>query len=66
VALLPVSGLVTMNIEDAVKAAIAIGPKVVVPMHQNRANPTRFREKMISAAPGIKVVLMKAGDELTV
>jgi L-ascorbate metabolism protein UlaG (beta-lactamase superfamily) len=66
VALLPVSGLVTMNIEDAVKAAIAIGPKVVVPMHQNRANPTRFREMMISAAPGIKVVLMKAGDELTV
>jgi hypothetical protein len=35
-------------------------------MHQNRADPTRFREKMISAAPGIKVVLMKAGDELTV
>ncbi len=66
VALLPISGLVTMNIEDAVKAAIAIGPKVIVPMHQNRANPTRFREKMISAAPGIKVVLMKAGDELTV
>ena len=66
VALLPISGLVTMNIEDAVKAAIAIEPKVVVPMHQNRADPTRFREKMISAAPGIKVVLMKAGDELTV
>jgi L-ascorbate metabolism protein UlaG (beta-lactamase superfamily) len=66
VALLPISGMVTMNIEDAVKAAIAIGPKVVVPMHQNRADPTLFREKMISAAPGITVVLMKAGDELTI
>ena len=61
VALLPISGLVTMNIEDAVKAAIAIGPKVVVPMHQNWVNPTRFKEMMISSAPGIKVVLMKAG-----
>ena len=66
VALLPMSGLVTMNIEDAVKAAIAIGPEVVVPMHQNRADPSQFREKMISAGPGIRVVLMKAGDELTV
>jgi L-ascorbate metabolism protein UlaG (beta-lactamase superfamily) len=66
VALLPISGLVTMNIEDAMKAAIAIGPKVVVPIHQNRADPARFRELMISTAPGIKVVLMKAGDEITV
>ena len=35
-------GFEPMAIEDAVKAAIAIGPKVVVPIHQNRADPARF------------------------
>ena len=64
VALLPISGLVTMDIEEAVKTAVAIRPKIVVPMHQNRADPAAFKEKMASAAPDIKVVLMKAGDEL--
>jgi L-ascorbate metabolism protein UlaG (beta-lactamase superfamily) len=65
VALLPVSGRVTMDIDDAVKATLAIKPKIAVPMHQNRADPAVFKEKMASAAPAIKVVLMKAGDELS-
>jgi len=34
VALLPIMGRVTMDIDEAVEAALAIKPKVVVPMHR--------------------------------
>lgn len=66
VALLPIGGLFTMAIDGAAQAAVAVKPKVAVPMHQLRKNPILFKEKLIVAAPGIIVVLMKAGEELTV
>ena len=65
VALLPVGGLFTMDSDGAAKSAAAIRPKIAVPMHQNRADPAVFREKMAPAAPGIRVVLMKMGEELS-
>ena len=35
VALLPIGGTYTMDIDDAVKACLAINPKIAVPMHYN-------------------------------
>jgi L-ascorbate metabolism protein UlaG (beta-lactamase superfamily) len=65
VALLPIGGTFTMTPDEAVLAALAIRPGAVVPMHARDEDPAAFKEKMAGAAPEIKVVLMKAGDELT-
>ena len=49
VALLPVGGTYTMDVEEAVQAATDIGPKVAVPMHWGggvvgeRKDAERFR-----------------------
>ena len=44
VALLPIDGTYTMNVEEAAQAAADIGPKVAVPMHMRSANPEEFRD----------------------
>ncbi len=44
VALLPIDGTYTMNVQEAAEAAGDINPKVVVPMHMGNANPEEFRE----------------------
>jgi L-ascorbate metabolism protein UlaG (beta-lactamase superfamily) len=43
VALLPIGGHYTMDVEEAAQAAAAIGSKVVVPMHERSADPEQFR-----------------------
>jgi L-ascorbate metabolism protein UlaG (beta-lactamase superfamily) len=44
VALLPIGGKYTMDVEEAVAAAATIGPKVAVPMHARSADPEEFRD----------------------
>lgn len=44
VALLPVGGTYTMNIEEAAQAAADIGPKVAVPMHDRGADLNAFSD----------------------
>ena len=44
VALLPVGGTYTMDIEEAAQAAADIGPKVAVPMHDRGADLAKFRD----------------------
>jgi L-ascorbate metabolism protein UlaG (beta-lactamase superfamily) len=43
VALLPIGGTYTMDVEEAAQAAADIGPKVAVPMHTRSADPEEFR-----------------------
>jgi len=43
VALLPIGGTYTMDVEEAAQAAADIGPKVAVPMHVRSADPEQFR-----------------------
>ena len=43
VALLPIGGQYTMDVEEAAQAAATIGPKVAVPMHERSADPEQFR-----------------------
>ena len=35
-----------MDINDAVKAAVAIKPAVVIPMHHLRSDPQEFKKKL--------------------
>ena len=46
VALLPIGGTYTMDINDAVKAAMAIKPATVIPMHHLKSNPQEFKKKL--------------------
>jgi len=60
-AFLPIGGTYTMDIKEAVEAAIAIKPKVVIPMHRSKADPQEFREK-VEAISHIKVVPLQIGE----
>jgi L-ascorbate metabolism protein UlaG (beta-lactamase superfamily) len=51
VALLPIGGTYTMNTEEAARAAMAIKPRIVIPMHYNyikgtEADPEEFKERI--------------------
>ena len=63
IALLPIGGTYTMNIDEAVQATAAIAPKTVVPMHYGtfdgiHADPNEFRRKMNEKNPRIEVALL--------
>lgn len=51
VAFLPIGGTYTMDIDEAVDAALTIAPKIIVPVHYNHikgteADPMAFKEKV--------------------
>jgi L-ascorbate metabolism protein UlaG (beta-lactamase superfamily) len=61
VALLPIGGTFTANIQEAVDAAIAIKPGIAIPMHRLKADPEEFKDK-VEARSDIKVVSLKIGE----
>jgi L-ascorbate metabolism protein UlaG (beta-lactamase superfamily) len=65
VALLPSGDTYTMDNPEAAEAAMAIKPKVVVPMHRWDTDPSVFKD-LVETNSGIKVVLMGEGDEYQV
>ncbi|VVB56971.1 Beta-lactamase superfamily domain protein [uncultured archaeon] len=63
VALLPVGGTFTMNIEEAAKAVAAIKPRIVIPYHYNympnvRADAQAFKRLVLEASPKIDVRIL--------
>jgi L-ascorbate metabolism protein UlaG (beta-lactamase superfamily) len=60
-ALLPIGGTFTMDIEEAVEAAIAIQPRVVIPMHRSKADPQDYMKK-VEAISNIKVAPLQIGE----
>jgi len=65
VALLPSGGTYTMDNAEAVDAALAINPSVVIPMHRWGTNAEEFKKK-VEADSKIKVVLLNANEEFQV
>jgi L-ascorbate metabolism protein UlaG (beta-lactamase superfamily) len=61
VALLPIGGTFTMDLTEAVQAAIAIKPSVVIPMHRSKADPQDFKRK-VEKISKIKVVPLQIGE----
>jgi L-ascorbate metabolism protein UlaG (beta-lactamase superfamily) len=61
VALLPIGGTFTMDLEEAVRTAIAIKPKVVIPMHRSKANPQEFKRKVESSSKITALTLQIGG-----
>jgi len=62
VALIPCDGFYTMDVEEASEAAIAVNPKVVIPIHFRSADPKAFKQKVESKS-SIKVVILQKGEE---
>jgi L-ascorbate metabolism protein UlaG (beta-lactamase superfamily) len=63
IALLPIGGKFTMDIDQAVEATLSIEPKIVIPMHYNtfggiEADPNEFKERIVSRNPGIRVEIL--------
>jgi L-ascorbate metabolism protein UlaG (beta-lactamase superfamily) len=46
IALLPIGGTFTMDLQEAVRATKAINPRIVIPMHRSKANPLDFKKKV--------------------
>ncbi len=58
IALLPIGGTFTMDIQEALKAAMVIKPEIVVPMHISKAAPQEFKDR-VKAKSRIKVIPLK-------
>jgi len=65
VVLLPSGGTYTMDNAEAAEAAIAINPKIVMPMHRWDTNPEEFKKK-VEASSNVKVVMLQEGEEYKV
>jgi len=63
-ALLPVGGTYTMDVAEAVEAALVINPKVVIPMHPLDVDPVKFK-RALKGKSQIGVVVLKPGQQLT-
>jgi L-ascorbate metabolism protein UlaG (beta-lactamase superfamily) len=70
VALLPIGGRFTMDIEAAVIATKLLKPDIVIPMHYNtfdviRADPYKF-EKLVEGETDAEAIVMEPGDVIDV
>lgn len=66
-ALLPIGGNYTMDIDDAVRAVGFLRPRAVVPMHYNtfpviQADPLEFKEKVERQVPGVAARIINPGE----
>ncbi len=64
-ALLPIMGRATMDVDEAVEAAIGIAPEMAMPVHWRDSDPEEFRAK-VEARSDLKVILMQDGETLTI
>jgi L-ascorbate metabolism protein UlaG (beta-lactamase superfamily) len=63
IALLPIMGRATMDVDEAVDAAVAINPKIAIPMHRRGASATEFKEN-VEARSSVTVHAIAEGDEV--
>lgn len=60
IALIPIGGTFTMDMEEAVDAIIAIKPKIVIPMHLKDTDPQEFK-KIVEEKSDIKILPLEIG-----
>ena len=58
VALLPIGGTFTMYVDEAVKAALAIKPEIVIPMHFKKKGSSKEFKKKVEDQSDIEVKLI--------
>jgi L-ascorbate metabolism protein UlaG (beta-lactamase superfamily) len=62
-ALLPIGGRFTMDVEEAIEAVRMIRPSIVVPMHRLKADPQAFAER-VSKESGTRTEVLSPGGTL--
>ncbi len=63
VAFLPIGGTYTMDIDEAVEAALVIGPELAIPMHTRlEADPAEFARKLKERDAGIRALAPESGE----
>ena len=63
IALLPIMGRATMDLEEAVEAAIVINPKFAIPMHRRGASAEEFKNR-VETESNVRVLAISEGDEV--
>jgi len=63
IALLPIMGRATMDLGEAVTAAIAINPKTAIPMHRRGASAEEFKNE-VETKSNVRVLAISEGDEV--
>ena len=63
IAFLPIMGRATMDLEEAVEAAIKINPKIAIPMHRRGASEEEFKKK-VETESDVRVLAIAEGDEV--
>ena len=69
-ALMPIGGNFTMDVEDAIRAVQMMKPCTVIPMHYNtwpviEANPEDFKSGVEKTCPDVKCVVLSPGEAYT-
>jgi L-ascorbate metabolism protein UlaG (beta-lactamase superfamily) len=65
-AFIPIDGTFTMNIEEAVKTALTISPKIVIPIHDMGKNDPRLFKKDLENKSKIKVKILEIGESIKI
>ena len=65
VALLPSGGTYTMDNPEAAEAALAINPRIAIPIHRWDTDPEEFKRK-VEARSKVKIVILPVGEEFQV
>ena len=63
IALLPIMGRATMDLEEAVEATVAIRPEIAIPMHRRGASAEEFKRK-VETKSDVAVLAIAEGDEV--
>lgn len=64
IALLPIMGRATMDIDEAVEATVAINPKAVLAIHRREAKAEEFKAKLETKAK-VRILETPPGGEIT-
>lgn len=62
IAIVPIGGVFTMNIDEAVEVMLSIKPKFVIPVHHLKEDPLDFKAKMDKN--GSHTLLLGIGEEI--
>lgn len=70
ISLLPIGGRFTMDVQDAVEAAVLLKSRCIIPMHYNTnpelmADASAFKRAVESRCEGTEVLLLAPGEEHT-
>jgi L-ascorbate metabolism protein UlaG (beta-lactamase superfamily) len=67
IAFLPIGGMYTMDIDEAVEAALRIEPGLAVPMHtRQQADPHEFVRKLERHGTGIRAIAPAIGEPIVI